>query len=74
MLAPYSGIWADAANLVVNHDFVLAAELLDRIGHLPAEALANMYAGGANLQKALEFWQMVGATRYINAIEAGELG
>jgi len=72
VVARYDGVWATAASAILAHEFGQAAEMLDQIGHVPAAALANMHVGGPNLQKALEFWQSVGATRYINAIEAGE--
>jgi tetratricopeptide (TPR) repeat protein len=57
--------WTKAARAILAGDIAEAADLLDEIGHKPAEAYARLRAGGDHLQRALQFYESVGATRYI---------
>jgi class 3 adenylate cyclase/tetratricopeptide (TPR) repeat protein len=71
--------WVEAAQACILGDFVGAADIYRRIGSLVDEAHARLRAaehlGGGpeadvQLQKALAFWRLVGATRYIRVGEA----
>jgi tetratricopeptide (TPR) repeat protein len=57
--------WEKTARAILAGDLVQAASLLEEIGHKPAEAYARLRAGGTQLHSALQFYQSVGATRYI---------
>jgi class 3 adenylate cyclase len=69
--------WHDAAEAILVGDYPRAAELLDEIGDLPETAYARLRAAEAlleqgrraeaddQLEKSLEFWRSVGATRYV---------
>jgi hypothetical protein len=62
--------WTRVAVAVLEGDAGAAADLLAEIGHRPAEAYARLRAGGGHLERALEFYRSVGATRYIAEAEA----
>jgi tetratricopeptide (TPR) repeat protein len=73
--------WLDAATAILDADHRRAADVLGDIGSLPDQATAHLQAarqliqeyradGEAQLQKALAFWQRVGATAYIREAEA----
>jgi hypothetical protein len=74
VVAPSANVWGTAAQAILEHDFARAASMLRELGDVTDAALADMYAGGENASRALEFFRSVGAIRYINAIEAGEYG
>jgi tetratricopeptide (TPR) repeat protein len=73
----------DAADAIARGDFLAAADIFNRMGSLPNEAWARQRAaarpldskGGSpdaheQLNAALMFWRLVGATRYIRESEA----
>jgi tetratricopeptide (TPR) repeat protein len=62
--------WKDAARAILGGDAAEAADLLAEIGHRPAEAYARLRARGRDVQRALDFYRSVGATRYIREAEA----
>jgi class 3 adenylate cyclase/tetratricopeptide (TPR) repeat protein len=62
--------WAAVGRAILASDPATAADLLNEIGHLPAEAYAHLRAGGDHLQRALSFYRSVGATRYIRQAES----
>jgi class 3 adenylate cyclase/tetratricopeptide (TPR) repeat protein len=62
--------WVEAARAVLRGDNEGAAELFARIGSRPDEAVARLAAatsngGGAGLERAVEFFRSVRATRYL---------
>jgi tetratricopeptide (TPR) repeat protein len=72
--------WLDASRAVVAGDHRRAAELFARIGSRPDEAVARLAAaasllgsgengGGAQLERALEFFREVRARRYLKQAE-----
>ena len=63
--------WADAARAHAAGDFVAAAELCAQMGAKPHEAYSRLCSGDQRqVQRALEFYRSVGATRYIREGEA----
>ena len=62
--------WTEAVRAYVAGDFVHAADLLAEAGARPDEAEARLRAGGEHVERALEFYRSVGATRYIREAEA----
>jgi tetratricopeptide (TPR) repeat protein len=65
------GRWSDAVRALVEGDFVAAANLLERIGAKTDEAEARLQAGTAEqVERALQFYRSVGATRFIREGEA----
>jgi class 3 adenylate cyclase/tetratricopeptide (TPR) repeat protein len=63
--------WLDAAGAVAAGDFTTAADIYAEIGSLPDEALARLRVGSVpQVRRALEFYRLVGATRYIRQCEA----
>jgi hypothetical protein len=68
---PYRSPWNDAARAILDDDLGRAADLFAAIGSLPDEAYARLRAGDpANVQRALDFYRSVGASRYIREAEA----
>ncbi|MFI5282039.1 MAG: ATP-binding protein [Candidatus Dormibacterales bacterium] len=65
-----SSPWLDAARAILAGDAAEAADLLAEIRHRPAEAEARLRAGGDNVQRALDFYRSVGATRFVREAEA----
>ncbi len=74
-----STAWVEAAQAYIAGDFIRAAEIYRKIGSQIDEAHARLRAAehlgrgseaNTQLQKALEFWRSVGATRYIRESEA----
>jgi tetratricopeptide (TPR) repeat protein len=66
-----TSIWLSAAKVFVAGDYVAAADLYAKIGSLPDEADARLRSGiEGEVQRALEFYRSVGATRYIREGEA----
>jgi hypothetical protein len=69
--------WIDAAKAYVSGEFVRAAEIYQDAGSLPDEAFARLRAaeamigegrrteGDQQLQRALAFYRLVGATAYL---------
>jgi hypothetical protein len=62
--------WVEAARALLRGDNEGAAELFARIGSRPDEAVARLAAaasngGGAQLERAVEFFRSVRATRYL---------
>ena len=63
--------WLEAACAVANGDYERAADLYREIGFLPHEAYARLASGeSAQVQRALEFYNSVGATRYVKQAKA----
>jgi class 3 adenylate cyclase/tetratricopeptide (TPR) repeat protein len=62
-------VWKQVARAILDRDATTAVGLLAETGHRPAEAYARLRAGGAYIQRALEFFYSVGATRYIHETE-----
>jgi class 3 adenylate cyclase/tetratricopeptide (TPR) repeat protein len=63
--------WADAARAHAAEDFVAAAELCAQMGAKPHEAYSRLCSGDeAQVQRGLQFYRSVGATRYIREGEA----
>jgi predicted ATPase/class 3 adenylate cyclase len=62
--------WNAVGTAILADDLPRAAELLNEIGHRPAEAYARLRAGGDQLHEALAFYRSVGATRYIREAES----
>jgi len=68
---PIPTLWADAARAHAAGDFVAAAELCAQMGAKPHEAYSRLCSGDQRqVQRALEFYRSVGATRYIREGEA----
>jgi tetratricopeptide (TPR) repeat protein len=73
--------WVEAARAVATARFARAAEVYGTIGSRPDEALARLYAAAApvtsdrsdvarhDLERAVEFFQAVGAARYLEQAE-----
>jgi tetratricopeptide (TPR) repeat protein len=62
--------WAAVGNAILAGEAGRAADLLHEIGHLPEEAYARLRAGGADVHRALAFYESVDATRYIRVAES----
>jgi hypothetical protein len=63
--------WVEAARSVAAGDFLGAAEVFAAIGSVPDEAYARLNSGvEAEVRRALDFYQMVGAARYVREGEA----
>jgi hypothetical protein len=74
--------WAKATQLIIEGRYTDAGEELGEIGSKPEQALArllaaralirdgNRAAGEVELQRAVEFWVGVRATRYLDMAEA----
>jgi len=79
---PQRSKWAEAAEALLQGDYVAAADIYADIGTLDEEAFARLRAAerlvgegrraeaDEQLQKSLAFWRSVGATRYIREGEA----
>jgi tetratricopeptide (TPR) repeat protein len=61
--------WRHAARAILTGDSAGAADLLAEIGDRPAEAYACLRGPGESVQRALDFYRSVGATRYVREAE-----
>ena len=62
--------WVESARAITSGEPLRAAEILDRIRATPEAAFTRMSCGVAReVEKALEFYRSVGATRYIHECE-----
>jgi class 3 adenylate cyclase/tetratricopeptide (TPR) repeat protein len=71
---PFASTWNDAARAILAGDYAEAADIFFQIGSLPDEARARQKAGEdgdrVQVERALEFYRSVGATRYVQQCEA----
>lgn len=68
---PGPSAWLDAAGALTAGEYVRAAVIYSEIGSLPDEADARLRSGEeGEIQRALDFFASVGATRYIREAEA----
>ena len=67
LLLPAQTAWVRAATSMLHHDFASAADQLREIGHRPAAAFNDLWAGGSRRSRAREFFESVGAVRYLDA-------
>jgi predicted ATPase/class 3 adenylate cyclase len=66
-----SGPWVEVARLVAADELAEAAQRLDEAGHLTLAAHVRLGShGGDELEKAIDFFGPVGATRYLARAEA----
>jgi class 3 adenylate cyclase/tetratricopeptide (TPR) repeat protein len=65
LLPPGRSAWVQAAGATLRHDFASAADQLQEIGHRPAAAFNDFWAGGPRRESAREFFESVGAVRYL---------
>ena len=80
-LEPAASLWLKAGREILDGQFEQAAETFDEIGSVPDEAEARLRAGqallaqgrraeaGEQFERALAFYQAVGATRYASQCE-----
>jgi hypothetical protein len=62
--------WHEVARAILAGEAARAADLLAEIGDRPAEAYARLRAGGEQVQRALDFYRSVGATRFIGEADS----
>jgi class 3 adenylate cyclase/tetratricopeptide (TPR) repeat protein len=68
---PYETLWVDAARAFGAGDYLEAAAVFGRMASKPDEAYARLCSGvPSEVERALDFFRSVGATRYVEQGEA----
>ncbi|HKX48472.1 MAG TPA: adenylate/guanylate cyclase domain-containing protein [Gaiellaceae bacterium] len=76
-----AGVWRDACSAVLEERYAEAADILERIGEQPLQALLRLHVATtfvtedrlieaqAQLERACAFWRTVGATAYLRDVD-----